>query len=53
VLLLFLKLGDEKIKYAASLITTGRIIGAFVLLLTTPLSVLFFIVYALCCAVIL
>jgi CDP-diacylglycerol--glycerol-3-phosphate 3-phosphatidyltransferase len=43
-------LGDEKIKYAASLITTGRIIGAFVLLLTTPLSVLFFIVYAPCCA---
>jgi len=37
-------------KYAASLITTGRLIGVFVLLLTTPLSVLFFIVYALCCA---
>jgi len=50
VLLPFWKLGDEIIKYAASLITTGRIIGAFVLLLTTPLSVLFFIVYAVCCA---
>jgi CDP-diacylglycerol--glycerol-3-phosphate 3-phosphatidyltransferase len=38
-----------KIKYAASLITIGRIIGAFVLLLTKPQSVLFFVVYALCC----
>jgi CDP-diacylglycerol--glycerol-3-phosphate 3-phosphatidyltransferase len=38
-----------KIKYAASLITIGRIIGAVVLLLTTPLSVLFFVIYSLCC----
>ena len=36
-------------KYTASLITTGRIIGAFVLLLTEPLSFLFYIVYVLCC----
>jgi CDP-diacylglycerol--glycerol-3-phosphate 3-phosphatidyltransferase len=33
----------------ASFITIGRIIGAFALLLTKPLSVLFFVVYALCC----
>ena len=38
-----------EIKYTASLITAGRIIGAFALLLTTPLSVSFFLVYALCC----
>ena len=38
-----------KIKYVASIITIGRIIGAFVLLLTKPLSALFFAVYTLCC----
>jgi len=36
-------------KYAASLITIGRMIGAFLLLLTKPLSVTFFMIYALCC----
>jgi CDP-diacylglycerol--glycerol-3-phosphate 3-phosphatidyltransferase len=38
------------IKSTASLITTGRIIGAFALLLTTPLSASFFVIYFLCCA---
>jgi CDP-diacylglycerol--glycerol-3-phosphate 3-phosphatidyltransferase len=38
------------IKYTASLITIGRIIGAFALLLTTPLSVIFYVIYGLCCA---
>ena len=33
----------------ASLITTGRIIGAFALLLVKPLNVAFFIIFALCC----
>lgn len=33
----------------ASLITMGRITGALILLMVTPLSVLFFIIYLLCC----
>jgi CDP-diacylglycerol--glycerol-3-phosphate 3-phosphatidyltransferase len=37
-------------KYLASLITAGRIAGAFTLLFIKPLSVLFFVIYALCCA---
>ena len=38
------------IRYVTSLISCARIIGAFALLLTTPLSVLFYIIYSLCCA---
>jgi CDP-diacylglycerol--glycerol-3-phosphate 3-phosphatidyltransferase len=38
------------IKHAASLITAGRMAGAFVLLLIKPLSAPFFGVYFLCCA---
>ena len=38
-----------RFKYIASSITAGRIIGAFSLLLVNPLSVLFFVVYTLCC----
>jgi len=33
----------------ASYITSARIIGAIVLLWTTPLSVMFFVIYAICC----
>jgi CDP-diacylglycerol--glycerol-3-phosphate 3-phosphatidyltransferase len=33
----------------ASIITIGRIIGAFLLLLTTPSSLTFLIIYSLCC----
>jgi len=36
-------------KHIASLITIGRIAGAFVLLLTEPLSMPYFVVYILCC----
>ena len=36
-------------KYAASLITSARIAGAFALLLTEPLSAAFYTVYILCC----
>ncbi|MCL2225197.1 MAG: CDP-alcohol phosphatidyltransferase family protein [Defluviitaleaceae bacterium] len=35
--------------HLASLVTMGRIIGALILLLTEPLSSLFFVVYFLCC----
>jgi CDP-diacylglycerol--glycerol-3-phosphate 3-phosphatidyltransferase len=35
-------------KYAASLITIGRIFGSFLLLFIKPFSVLFFIIYTLC-----
>ena len=38
-----------EIKYIATIITAGRILGALILLLTTPLSVLFFVIYTLCC----
>ena len=34
----------------ATIITMGRIVGAFILLLITPFSVLFFVIYAACCA---
>jgi CDP-diacylglycerol--glycerol-3-phosphate 3-phosphatidyltransferase len=37
-------------KYIVSLITTGRIAGALVLLFIEPLSIPFFVVYILCCA---
>jgi len=37
-------------KHIASLITAGRIVGAFALLLIEPLSVPFFVLYVLCCA---
>ena len=36
-------------KYTASIITSARIVGAFVLLLTEPLSAPFYTIYALCC----
>jgi CDP-diacylglycerol--glycerol-3-phosphate 3-phosphatidyltransferase len=38
------------IKHMASLITAGRIAGAFILLFIEPLSAAFFAVYSLCCA---
>ena len=38
------------IKYAASLISAGRIAGALLLLLAAPLSASFYILYNLCCA---
>jgi CDP-diacylglycerol--glycerol-3-phosphate 3-phosphatidyltransferase len=37
-------------KHIASLISAGRIAGAFALFLTEPLSTPFFVLYALCCA---
>ncbi|HCC34263.1 MAG TPA: CDP-alcohol phosphatidyltransferase [Ruminococcaceae bacterium] len=36
-------------KYAASIITSLRLAGAFILFVIKPLSVAFYIVYALCC----
>jgi len=36
------------IKYTANVITMGRILGSFLLLLFKPLSVPFFLIYALC-----
>jgi CDP-diacylglycerol--glycerol-3-phosphate 3-phosphatidyltransferase len=37
------------IKQVANAISLGRILGAVILLLTEPLSVMFFIFYAICC----
>ena len=37
-------------KHIASLITAGRIVGVFALLLIEPLSLPFFVLYVLCCA---
>jgi len=44
----FLRIGGVKIKYTANIITIGRMALAFSLLLIKPLSILFFVIYALC-----
>lgn len=36
-------------KHAASFVTAGRMAGALLLLLTTPLSAAFYVIYSLCC----
>ena len=41
-------IGGAAIKYAANIITIGRVAGALSLLLLRPLSILFFLVYVLC-----
>jgi len=41
-------IGGVKIKYTANIITIGRMAMAFSLLLIKPLSILFFVIYALC-----
>jgi CDP-diacylglycerol--glycerol-3-phosphate 3-phosphatidyltransferase len=37
------------IKHLASIVTVGRMVGAFALFLTIPLSFQFFVIYFLCC----